>query len=175
MEGFVRLAIDIVQFLWPFRLVHQWEMGGYYFRGRFWKVVGPGVYPVIPWFMDVKTVSVVSEPIRTSRQDITLKSGSIVSFTAMAMIRVVDFNLAINTVYDHEHTAIELLEATFAERMASVDADRVSPEKRGRLLADLSRWYQEKVRKYGVEVEEVNFTNFIQDLRTYRLLQDAHL
>lgn len=173
MGDFLRLVLDVVKELWPLRIVKQWERAGYYVCGRYWKEIGPGVYPVVPWFMSVNEISVVPTMIETGRQDITLQNGRPVSFSASAWVRVVDFNLAVNTVFDHEHTVKELLRAVLADKIAGVDAARLEPEKRGRLLSDLTRWVDDEAHEYGLEVTKVRFTTFVTNVRTYRLLQDA--
>jgi regulator of protease activity HflC (stomatin/prohibitin superfamily) len=72
MGDFVRALIDIIQFVWPFRVVDQWEKGGYYVCGRWWKEMGPGLKVVVPWFTHVEPVSIVPALVsaragRTSR------------------------------------------------------------------------------------------------------------
>lgn len=174
MGDLARIIIDVISFVWPFRLVYQWHRGGYYICGRFWRPVGPGLYPVVPWFIDVKVITAVTEVVGIERQDVTLQDKTIVSFSAAAKYRVIDYNLAMNTVMDHEHVCTELLAAVMADRMASVAAERVQPEKRGRLLADLTRWYQEEVEQFGIKVDAVYFTNFVLNPRIFRLIQDSH-
>jgi regulator of protease activity HflC (stomatin/prohibitin superfamily) len=174
MGDFLRVILDSIQYLWPFRLVKPWERGGYYVFGRFWRVVPPGVFPVIPWFTEVMTISVVPAIVETTRQDITLQDGkTVLSFAASAVVQVVDFNLAVNTIDNFHQTTQELIRAVLAEKLAQVDAERLAPEKRGRLLADLRRWIDEEARTFGVEVQKLRFPTFILNARTYRLLQDT--
>lgn len=173
MGDFLRLVLDFIKELWPLRIVHQWERGGYYVFGRFKRELEPGIYPVVPWFTTVKEIEVVPAMIETGRQDITLQDGIPVSFSASAWVRVIDYNLAVNTVYDHEHTVKELLRAVLADKIASVDASRLRPEGRARLLSDLTRWVDQEAHEYGLEVTKVRFTSFVSGVRTIRLLQDA--
>lgn len=172
MSDFLRLLLDSIQYLWPFRMVKQWERGGYYVLGRWWREVGPGIYPVVPWFTDVTEISVAEAIVGTGRQDITLSDGSMLSFTAAATVGVVDVRLALNVVDSYTETVQELLASVLADKLAEVDAARVTPEKRTRLFADLKRWVAAEALAYGVEVRTVRFTSFIINAKAYRVIID---
>ncbi len=172
MGDLFRLVIDSIAYCWPFRLVRQWERAGYLVCGRWWKEVGPGVYLVIPFFMDVHVVSVAEAICGTQRLDVTLSNGSTLSFQATCTARVSDVRKAICNVDDFASTTQELLASVLADKLADVDADRLAPNKRGRLFADLKRWVAEEAATYGVDVSRVRFTSFVLTARTYRLLVD---
>lgn len=174
MSDFLRLLLDSIQYLWPFRMVRQWERGGYYVCGRWWRDIGPGVYPVVPWFTEVTETSVVEAIVGTGRQDITLSDGSMLSFTATATVQVIDVRLALNAVDSYTETMQELLGSVLAEKLAEVDAVRLTPEKRGRLFADLRRWVAEEALPYGIEVRKVRFTSFITNAKAHRLIIDQN-
>ena len=167
-----KALVDSIAYIWPFRLVQQWERGGYMVCGRWWKEVGPGVYPVVPWFTNVHEISIAEAICGTSRQDITLSDGTTLSFSATCTARVVNVKLAICSVDEYQTTTQELLASVLADKLAEVDAARLSFEKRGRLFADLKRWVAEEARGYGVEVSKVRFTSFVVNVKTHRLLID---
>lgn len=171
---FLSLLIQIAQVIWPFRIVRQWERAGYLVFGRWVGEVGPGCWPVLPWFFDVHTVSVVPGIVGTGRQDITVKDGSILSFAATATVRIVDARKAMCDVENVTSTMQELLASVLAEKLADVDASRLEPQSRGRLVADLRRWVQEAAEPFGVEVSSVRFTSFITHAKTHRLLLDQN-
>lgn len=167
---FFRLIQQWIEFLWPFAMVREWETGGYYVCGRFWKTVGPGVYPVVPWFTDIVQFSKATAIVGTPRLDITLKDGTLLSFAASATVRMVDFNLAVNTVEDFRETTQELIAAALAEKLAEADPGRLDPESRGRLFAALRGAVQREAAEFGIEVSKLRFTTFVVNPRTYRLL-----
>ena len=173
MGDFLRIVLDSIQFLWPFRIVREWERGGYYVLGRWWREIKPGLYPVVPWFTEVVEASVVEGIVGTGRQDITLSDGSMLSFAASATVRVVDVKAALNAVDNYTETVQELLGAVLADKLAEVDAARLTPEKRGRLFADLRRWVAEEALPYGIEVKRVRFTSFITNAKAHRLIIDT--
>lgn len=170
-EAFDRL-LQFIQMLWPLRLVRQWERAGFLVNGKWTKEVGPGVYWVVPWFMDVHEISVAEAICGTSRLDITLKDRSTLSFSASATVQVVDVTKAVCNVDDYKETIRELLAAVLAEKLADVDADRLLPDKRGRLMSDLRKWVAERAEPYGVEVRAVVFTSFLQNAKAHRLIID---
>ncbi len=173
MTDFLRLLLDAIAYVWPFRIVYQYQRGCYYVVGRFWREVGPGIYPVVPWFTEVTEADITEAIIGTGRQDITLSDGSLLSFAATATVRVVDTRAALNDVDQYRETAREALASVLAERLAEVDAVRLAPEKRGRLFADLRRWVADEMRPYGIEVSKVRFTSFIVNARAHRLIVDT--
>jgi regulator of protease activity HflC (stomatin/prohibitin superfamily) len=169
---FLGKLLELIEYIWPIRRVWQWESGGYYIAGRFWKRVGPGLHFVVPWFMDVRAISTVKAIVTTPRLDITLRDGSVLTFAAAATCQVIDIDLAVNTVENYTETTQELLAAVLADKLASVDVARMEPENRGRLMSSLSKWVQEEAATFGVEVTKVRFVSFVLRPRTFRLLQD---
>lgn len=172
MGDFVRLCIEIATLLWPFRIVSEWEQGCYYVCGRYWKTLGKGCYPVVPWFFQVIEVSMVPAIIGTGRQDLTLRDGRTLSFNATAWARVTDAAKATNGVDDYRETTQELLTSVLADKLVTVDVDRLDTEKRGRLLADLQKWAATEAEPFGIEISKVRFTSFILGARTYRVVTD---
>lgn len=173
MGELVRLIIEIVQLLWPFRMVEQWQRGNYYVCGRYWRTVGPGVYPVLPWFMNVIEEDVVGGIEYTPRKDITLQDGSLLTFEMSAWARVADLNLAINAVQKFRESTVEAMTGVACEKLAEVEADRLKPAGRGRLLADLKRWMNAETTGFGVELTSLRFTTFVLNAPAYRVLQDS--
>ena len=165
--------IEAIAYMWPFRMVKQWERGGYYVKGKWRKELGPGVYPVIPWFQEVMEVSIAEQIVTGRRQDMTLSDGSLLSFVAAATIRVVDIRAALNDVQEYKETAREAVEAVLADRLASVDVGRLEWEKRGRLFADLKRWVQDELTPYGVEVTKLRFMAFVTNAKAHRFMLDT--
>jgi regulator of protease activity HflC (stomatin/prohibitin superfamily) len=167
-----RLLIDAIAYVWPFRKISEWEHGCYYICGRYWKTLGRGVYPVVPWFFEIIEVSMVPAIIGTGRQDITLRDGRTLSFSATAWACVTDAAKATNGVDDYRETTQELLTSVLADKLVSVDAERLETEKRGRLLTDLQKWAQAEAEPFGIDISKVRFTSFVLGARTYRVITD---
>lgn len=174
MESLFNLIIQIAQFAFPFRLVHQWESGGYYALGRWIKAVKPGLYVIIPFFTDVKTISVAGAIVGTGRQDITLLDGSMLSFSATVWAKVADPYKALNLVDEPTSTTQELLASLLADTLAETEVVRLKGSKRK--VANLFKSLEEDLKKealeFGVEVSQLRFTSYVFAVRTYRLLID---
>lgn len=179
MGDFLRVLLDGIQYLWPFVVVRQSEDAGFYLGGRLmWRLSAygrtKGVYFRVPFFTEIRQAPNVPGMIRTARLDLTLKDGTMLTVAASAWARVVDFGKAIEGVDDYKETAEETFAAVIAERLADVDAERVTAgEKRNRLLADLTRWVNAETMGFGVETSNIRFTTFVLNIRTYRLMQDV--
>ncbi len=172
MGDFIRAIIDVIQFIWIFRLVEQWERAGVYVFGRWWKEVGPGCYPLVPWFMEIRCVSIAPAPVVSGRQDITLSDGSVLSYDATAMMRVVDVRAALNDIEDYHHSTITTLAAVLSDKLVEIDVARLEFERRGRLFTSLEKWVGDETIQFGVQTSKLRFTSFVLKIKTYRLLTD---
>lgn len=173
MGDILRLLIDCFSYVWPARLVHEWEGGGYYVIGRWWKFVGPGVYFIVPFFSDVKTISMASAIVGTSRQDITLLDGTTLSFSATVWAKVVDVYKALNLVDEPTSTTQELLASLLADTLAETPVERLgSKRKSTNLFKELEAKIKTEALEFGVEIRELRFTSFVLNVKTYRLLID---
>ncbi len=172
MTDLLRLIVEVFQFVWPLRLVRTWEIGVYLVFGRVWRIVGAGVYPVIPWFVDVHQVSMAWEPAHTGRKDITARDGRTIMYDAETMFRVVDAVKALTLLHSHEEGMVSLLSSVLSERLAEVDVERFEPERRGRLNTSLKQWVEREAAEYGLEVAWVRFTSFVAGPKTFRILND---
>lgn len=173
MSDLLRLLIDCFGYIWPFRLVHTWEGGGFYVFGRWWKEVGPGIYFIIPFFSDVKTISIASAIVGTGRQDITLLDGTTLSFSATVWAKIVDVYKAFNLVDEPTSTTQELLASLLADTLAETPIERLgSKRKSTNLFKELEGKLKEEALEFGVEIRELRFTSFILSVKTHRLLID---
>jgi regulator of protease activity HflC (stomatin/prohibitin superfamily) len=173
MGDFLRVLLDSIAYLWPFKIIHQYQVGGMYLFGKFRRVLEPGLYFAVPFFQHIIDVGAVPYMVVTPRMDLTLRDGRALSVVASAWVRVSDFNLAINTVDSFHSTTTEIIKAVVADRLARVQPSRLEPESRADLLRDLTSWVAQEAGEYGISVEKVRFSTFVLGARTYRLLGDA--
>lgn len=175
MSEFLRLLLDSVEFLWPFKRVQEWERGCLYVWGHYWRTVGPGIYLVVPWFMRMIEVSVVPGIHWTPLQTITLADGRQLTFSLSVTYHVEDPERATNLVERYEETMVEFAAGMVAEELATVDPSKFEPKygKRDRLLEALRLQIDNQMVRWGVRCTALRFTNFAVGLRTYRLLTAA--
>lgn len=172
MGDLLRSLVEYIQFFWPFKIVKQWERALKYRAGKLVKECGPGIVFIIPWIHDLYAESMVRGIVGTARLDITARDGKMLTFQASAWARVVNLQLAHQTVDSYMETTAENIAQIVAMKLAEVDAERLQPEKRRRLLTDLEMWVNQESKTYGVEVVGLGFTTFVMNPRTFRLLGD---
>jgi len=174
MGEFLSTLINVLNYAWPFREVEGWERGVYTVFGKPWKQVGAGRWPVVPYFMDVRAVSMVPAVVQTPLQFVTLASGTTASFSASAVVHVEDVQKAIFEVDDYRETTQELASAILAQELAEAKADRFETAiKRRNLMSELQAALDQQTSIYGVRVTALRFNNFSTNLRIYRLVQDS--
>lgn len=180
MGDFIRALIDIFHFFWPFVVVEQWERGGFYICGKWcsgpkgrWKNgMAPGLKMVIPWFLHIEPVGTTLALESPGRQDVTLKDGSQLSFTAMATLHVVDIYKALNEVEHYKDSVRELVGSYLADKLANMDPEKFEPGKRSATIRQLRAGLAEEAAEFGVEVTKLRFTSFVLKARTVRLIMD---
>jgi regulator of protease activity HflC (stomatin/prohibitin superfamily) len=171
MNQLWELVKESITYLWPFKIVMAWERGAYYVCGRFWKVMQPGLKIVPPFFTELQIEGAVPTVFGTPLQTITTRDGGTLTFSAAITLELEDIGKAYNRVLNWDETALELASGILAEKLAEVDASRLDPEKRGRLIAACVTELQKELGPYGIKVVTLRFNNFVRNMRVYRLLQ----
>jgi len=144
VSDILRLVVDLATLLFPLRLVHPWERGLYFFCGRYVATLRPGCYPVLPWFSDVRTVSIVPSVHTTPLQTV-----GAVTFSASLVLRVTDPVAAYTTLERYEESALELAGAVLSDAVRAGSADLVAIT--AQINAELS--------PHGVEITRLRFLN----------------
>ena len=176
MGDFLSQLLQLIKDLAPFRVVEPWEDGFYLTFSRVGKRVGPGIWPVVPYFQDVKALSVAESRLTTPMLNVVLTNGQRLAFSVSARVKVVDVVRALVDVGTYQETIGEEVAAFVADFLAEARADRFETvQKRRNMIAEATTLLNERTRVYGVEVIEIQFTNWILDIKTYRLLNDSSL
>lgn len=168
--GFLK---DTIEFIWPFRIVHEWEAAGYYICGHWMWECKPGLKIVVPWFFDVKSITLAPHPVVGDKQDITLADGTLLTFKPSATVRVVDVYAVLNEIEDYHHSSTLLLAGVLAEQLAQCTAADFEMGARPKIMKRLTRALRRAMQPYGVEMTELAFSTFVLNLKTYRLLTDG--
>ena len=172
MGEFVRLFLDSIAYLWPFRIVMEWERANYYICGRFWKTMKPGLKIVLPFFTEIRSETSVPMVFVTPMQSIMLKDGGTLTFSATITLTVEDLNKAFNKVETWASTSTELASGILAEKLADTDSGKFDPENRGRLIGGCKVTLGNALAEYGVKVHALRFNNFVKNMRVYRLFNE---
>lgn len=165
-----RFIVEVLEFVWPFRKVMAWERGVLYVNGKYRRTLEPGVYLILWWFMEIRTVDVVRDNWTTALQTITVRDGGTLTFAATASLEVFDVADAMNNVVNHSESAMEDVSAILADKLADLDVARLDPDRRRALLKTCIATLNETLGTYGTKVTALRFNHFIRDIRAYRLL-----
>lgn len=172
MGELIRLVMDLLSTAAPFRIVHTWERGLLFLFGRFQWTTGPGLKLVVPYFMDVRCVSVVPRNERTPLNTVTLRDGMTLTYQAAILIKVEDVEKAYNHVENWSETVIEIADGMLSELLAEADPERFEPErkKRENLRRKLCDEINEQSMVYGVRMLDLWFTQFVIGVKSIRLM-----
>lgn len=164
---------NFVRDLWPFREVAPWDRGVYVVCNRWIFDVGPGVYFVVPWFVEISSACVVPTFFWSPLMTITLMDGRALSFSVSAEVCVVDARAAVLRVSDYRESVTEAVSSVVSEELSETDPEALSTL-RGRraVLRRVAKAANEAVARFGVEVRGLRFANFAF-VRTYRLLNES--
>lgn len=173
MADLVRLLLEVVEFLWPHKKVMEWERGLLYWNGRFVRVVGPGGYWCLWWFHDLKTIVMVPDPRTTPVQDVTLKDGDILTFSATLVFYVKSAAKAMNLVAKHDESAVETAGAILCDTLADLEGERLEPDRRRGLIRTCLKAINAELDEYGIGVQSLRFNTFVRADKTYRLLTSS--
>src|SRR3990167_2395225 len=128
-----KLLFDFVLYIWPFKVIYEWEVGVKFSGGHYKKPLGKGIYLYCPFYSQIREVSIVPEPVSTPLMNITLRNGGSLTFSAMIVMLVVDAEKALNEVNNYEESTVELCSGIMAERLADAVPERKTPE-------NIERW-----------------------------------
>ncbi len=175
MSDLLRCLIDIWAFVWPLRLVREWEKGVCYRFGRYRRTVDPGCYFVVPFFSQILPVEIVPILLQTALQTCTLRDKRALTYSALITVQVEDPAAALNGVDQWPESTLELVSGQISETLAEEDPtgfDDPSRGKRKNLMDRIAAAADAETKAFGVRVRRVRFNNFAVGVRTLRLLID---
>jgi regulator of protease activity HflC (stomatin/prohibitin superfamily) len=159
MEALFEWLISIIEDLWPFTEVEPWEKGVYIVNGRCRKV----------------PVSIVPAILGTPMMSVMTRDGQQVTYSVCCMVRVTDPVLALTEIDDYEDTTKEIVTAVTAEAIGMMSSGTVHELRRTELAKRLVPKLNKEMNWFGVECEDLWFTNLVPGVKTFRLLQDEAL
>lgn len=176
MTGLIESLLNIIKWIWPLEKVPAWAHGVQLRFGAVRRVCKPGAWYWNWWWVEeMLEVSIVPAIISTGRKDIETSDGERLTFEITGTVYVTDPVQAHTCVDQYTETSIELLTAVVCDKLADVDAKRLDPDARRRLLSDLARWVNKAADEhgYGFAVRDLSFTTFVRGVRMFRIIGEA--
>jgi hypothetical protein len=164
---------QFVRDLFPLREVAPWERGIMIVCNRWIYDLTPGVYVVVPFFMEVSTATTVPNFFFTPLLTVTLRDARTLTFTCSAEVCVIDARKALLEVDKYRESVVEALSSVVAEELVEADPERLeSLRSRRALMKGITATVNEQVGRFGVELRTLRFANFAF-IKAYRLMNDS--
>ena len=156
MQSFfiVLITIILVLVVSSFRILREYDRGVIFLLGRFYKVKGPGLIIVIPFFQQMVKVDLRTIVWDIPTQDLITRDNVSVKVNAVLYFRVVDPQKAIINVEDFMEATGQLAQTTLRSVLGQHELDELLAE-RERLNADVQEILDTQTDGWGIKVSNV--------------------
>lgn len=141
-------------------------------KGKPYKIMNPGFHWKIPFWDQPQEHTIVTTTMGTGVQSLITKDGKQVAVAAIVKYSIKDITLFVTEIYD----AVDALnDLTKAKVMMIINA-KTYDECRDtlELSNQISIKVRAEVKKYGIDVEQITMTDFVET-PSYRLFTDGAL
>ena len=163
-----------LQSLLPFRILKSYEEGVRWTLGKNPKRMTPGPHWCVPLWHSMNVHDIVDETLNLPTQSVVTKDGKPVCFSVNITFRIADVVAHDCNVQDFMestagaamiHLSKQVRRKTLDELMAPEALTKIEDSLRGTLTTKMKRW--------GTEIIDVGFTDFVPVPRAMRLFLDA--
>jgi regulator of protease activity HflC (stomatin/prohibitin superfamily) len=153
--SFAALAALLIALLASaFRILREYERGGVFQLGRFWKVKGPGLVIIIPAIQQMVRVDLRTIVLDVPTQDVISRDNVSVKVNAVIYFRVLDPQKAIIQVEDYHSATSQLSQTTLRAVLGKHELDEMLAE-RERLNVDIQQVLDAQTDAWGIKVANV--------------------
>src|SRR5210317_1607970 len=156
MQSFFIVLVTIVLILLvsSFRILREYQRGVIFLLGRYYKVKGPGLIIVIPFFQQMVKVDLRTIVWDIPTQDLITRDNVSVKVNAVLYFRVVDPERAIINVENYMEATGQLAQTTLRSVLGQHELDELLAE-RERLNHDIQKILDEQTDIWGIKVSNV--------------------
>ena len=159
--------------LLPFTILTSYQQGVRWTLGRNPTLLKPGPRWRLPFFHSVSVHDVVDEVMNLPTQSVITKDNKTVCFSVNIAFRISDIVAHECNVQDFNESLAGAAMTHLAKRVREATlAELETPEGLKKLEESLSRTLTTKVKRWGVEIIDVGFTDFVPQPRMIRLFLD---
>ncbi|MBL4819933.1 MAG: slipin family protein [Gammaproteobacteria bacterium] len=151
------LVLSVIGFgllLSTFRILREYDRGVIFLLGRFYKVKGPGLIIVIPFFQQMVKVGLRTLVWDIPTQDLITRDNVSVKVNAVLYFRVVDPQKAIINVQDYMEATSQLAQTTLRSVLGQHELDELLAA-RVRLNTDVQEILDKQTDGWGIKVSNV--------------------
>jgi regulator of protease activity HflC (stomatin/prohibitin superfamily) len=160
--GWIQFLFEKVEYLWPLKKIKSFQRGVLMSCG--WtcpRALKPGLYPFIPWLMDIEAVNVVEDVVDLPSQSITTKDGKTVTFSANVSYEVTDAVAMWTQVQDFGENLSRVACGHLAMKIREWDWEELQDGQR-KLEISLRDTLTTRVKGWGVRILECRLTDCVQ-------------
>jgi len=151
---FVLIAIVLGLLVSTFRILREYDRGVIFLLGRFYKVKGPGLVIVVPFFQQMVKVDLRTIVWDIPTQDLITRDNVSVKVNAVLYFRVVDPQRAIINVENFMEATSQLAQTTLRSVLGQHELDELLAE-RERLNTDVQDILDTQTDTWGIKVSNV--------------------
>lgn len=148
------LAIVLIFIFSAVKILREYERVVIFTLGRFWKVKGPGLIILVPFFQQAVKVELRTIVMDVPSQDVISRDNVSVRVNAVLYFRVVAPEKAIIQVEDFYNATSQLAQTTLRSVLGQHDLDDMLAE-RDKLNKDIQSILDEQTDAWGIKVANV--------------------
>lgn len=170
-DKLIDFVLQLLDRFMPVYIVKQYQGGAFFRAGKFRCVKGPGLHWKIPLLDDVDLYAVVTTTLTLPAQSATTKDGLCVVAKAVVKYRIVDLGVFAVEVADQIDA---LSDTTCGIILSAIEQYTWEEGRQADMDAIVSKKARAEVKKWGVHVESVTFTDLSQ-MRSIRLFNESSM
>lgn len=148
------LAIILIFLFSAVKILREYERAVIFTLGRFWKVKGPGLIVLVPFFQQAVKVELRTIVMDVPSQDVISKDNVSVRVNAVLYFRVMEPEKAIIQVENYYEATSQLAQTTLRSVLGQHDLDDMLSE-RDKLNHDIQAILDEQTDAWGIKVANV--------------------
>ena len=139
-------------------VIREYERAVVFLLGRFQRVMGPGLFLLVPVLQQMVKVDLRTRVLDVPPQDIISKDNVSVQVSAVVYYRIVDPAHAIIQVQRYDEATSQLAQTTLRSILGQHDLDTMLAE-RDRLNAGIQEILDQQTGAWGIKVSNVEIKN----------------
>ena len=148
------LAVVVLLLASMFKILREYERGGIFMLGRFWKVKGPGLIILIPFVQQIVRVDLRTVVMDVPTQDVISLDNVSVEVNAVVYFRVIDPQKAIINVEHYYDATSQLAQTTLRSVLGQHELDEMLAS-REQLNTDIQSILDNQTDAWGIKVANV--------------------
>lgn len=170
---FVQAVLDNIFYLLPIRIVHEYEKGVLFKKGKAVRELQQGVHWFIPWLWSIEIVPAAPEVQNLPTQSVMTKDRKTIAFSCNICYQVEDAVKMFTQIQQFD-SAIEGFAMVHLAEMMSRHTVLQYHKHREALEEEFAKTLSEKVAEWGAKIVWVGITDYTE-VRAWRLFGDGLL